>query len=120
MNPGLNGIGSGLMGPNRGRVLHQTGTRLLIEGLEARLRASEFDFHDEIGKPTFKPDVEHSSFNPFNNDEFDAFHLSGLNHSNAADWFSDDALSDLNHSNATDLSDDPLGDHIAQFASRNV
>lgn len=89
------GIGAGLTGPkNRGEVklLDQAGTRLLVEKLEARLRASEFDLDFSIGKRTFQPDVENSSFDPFKNDQFDAFHLSDMNCSKAAEWTDDDAF----------------------------
>lgn len=94
-NPGLNRMSADLMGPKNGGELKltQEGTRLLVESLEARLEASEFDFFSEpIGSPTFLPDVDSSCFDPFNNDQFDAFHLSDLSGCKAADWTNDEAF----------------------------
>lgn len=92
MNPGLHRSGAGPK--NRGDVkLSQAGTRLLVENLEARLRASEFDLHDDrISSATFLPDMDKSCFDPFKNDQFDAFHLSDLSSSKAADWTDDEAF----------------------------
>lgn len=87
MNPGVNPTG-----PKDSRevmLLDQAGTRLLLEKIDARLRASEFDFDNTIGKGTFQPDVENSSFDPFKNDQFDAFDLSDMNCSKAAEWTDD-------------------------------
>ena len=71
------------------QLLHQAGSGLLAGELEARLLAAHFDMNDDdngIGEPTFQPDLNNSSSDPFINDhQFDAFHMSDLNHSNAAD-----------------------------------
>lgn len=85
MNPVLNEIGAGLVSPDKGvegELLRHAGAHLLAEKF-----AAGFDKHDELDEP----DPDSSSFDPFNKDQFDAFHLSDLNHSNAADWVSDDA-----------------------------
>lgn len=86
-----------LTGPMNGGELKltQKGTRLLVESLEARVQASEFDFFslsEPIGSPAFLPDVDSACFDPFNNDQFDAFHLSDLSGCKAADWTNDEAF----------------------------
>lgn len=85
MNPGLNEIGAGLVSPDKdveGELLRHAGTHLPAEKF-----AAGFDEYDELDEP----DPDSSSFDPFNKDQFDAFHLSDLKHSNAANWVSDDA-----------------------------
>lgn len=91
MNARLNRIRAGLMEGAEAKFLNQAGTRVLTHELEARLRASEYDFSYEVQDPGFKPDAEKSSFDPIKNDQFDTFHLRKRNCSKAADWTSDEA-----------------------------
>lgn len=107
MNRGLNGIGAGLrvdpnpmhhIGGGEVQFLHQSGgTRHLAEdsGLHnSAAAAADFDLNSDLegANTKFEPDLDNSSFDPFNNDQFDAFHLSDLNYNNAADWINDSAF----------------------------
>ena len=74
-DPGRNGIiGAALVEPN----------------IWEEFLYHDFDLNEEFGEARFKPDLDRSSFDPFNNDQFDAFHFSDLGNSNPADWVNDD------------------------------
>lgn len=77
VNPGLNIGGE--------EFLRYAATHRLAEEFAASLKYGEF------AVDAFEPDLDSSSFDPFNNDQFDAFHMSGLNYSSAAHWVNDDA-----------------------------
>lgn len=73
MNSGQNGIGTGLVDDsNIGQAFsHQVGIYY-------------FNLNEELGKAGFEPNLNNSSLDPFNNNQFDAFYLSNLSNSNAA------------------------------------
>lgn len=73
-DPGRNDIGAALIEPN------------VWEEFLQHAASHDFNVNEAPGETGFKPDLDHSSFDPFNNDQFDAFHFSDLGHSNAADW----------------------------------